>query len=339
MDSLGVGFVLDSILSILPKTLKTIVQNLPHATKEELEEIRIREGRPLEIVFRRGYAFVCGRSQLHSTPAPAYAPTREECASLLELVTNYSVYTFDEELRRGFITVRGGHRIGLAGRTVLEQGQVKQIKEVSGFNIRVARQAIGAGQKVLPYLIDRDLESVHTTLIISPPQQGKTTMLRDLIRLVSGGSWPDSKRPGQGLKLGVVDERSELAACVHGVPTFDVGPRTDVLDGCPKAEGMMMLIRSMSPDVLAVDEIGRPEDAAAIHEAVRSGIRVFATAHGRDLDEIRRRPVLRELILDNVFHRYVVLSKRNGAGTVEAVYGGNGVRLDSRNLEIRDRGG
>nr|WP_275983781.1 stage III sporulation protein AA [Paenibacillus hamazuiensis] len=329
MDSLGVCLVLESILAILPKTIKAIVQNLPIAVKEQLEEIRVRERRPLEIIYRGGYGFVSADSETGSAPDAAYRPSREDCASILELITRYSVYTFDEELRRGFITVQGGHRVGLAGRTVLEQGKVKQIKDVTGFNIRIARQAVDAGKMVLPYLIDPGLSSVHPTLIVSPPQQGKTTMLRDLARLISSGSGQDPPVHGRGLKVGIVDERSELAASVHGVPTFDVGPRTDVLDGCPKAEGMMMMIRSMSPDVLAVDEIGRPEDAIAIHEAVRAGIRVLATAHGNDLADIRSRPILRELMADGVFSRYVVLSRRRGAGTVEAVYDGQGARLDA----------
>ncbi len=127
------------------------------------------------------------------------------------------------------------------------------------------------------------MRSIHHTLIISPPQQGKTTLIRDLARLISRGEWGANNVSTSGKKVGVVDERSELAACVKGVPRFDLGPRTDVMDGCPKAEGMMMMIRSLSPDVLIVDEIGRPEDADAIHEAVHTGIRVVATAHGAEL--------------------------------------------------------
>ncbi|WP_276322038.1 stage III sporulation protein AA [Paenibacillus thalictri] len=321
---------MDTILSILPTSLKAIMQNLPNATKDILEEIRIREKRPLEIIFRGGYAFVGAKSQLYREPGSAYVTSREECAAVLELATHHSVYTFDEELRRGYITISGGHRVGLAGRTVLEQGKVKQIKEVSGFNIRIAREAAGSGSKVLPLITDHEAHSVLPTLIISPPQQGKTTLLRDLTRLISSGIWPSPLWAGLGLKVGIVDERSELAACSHGVPTFDVGPRTDVLDGCPKAEGMMMMIRSMSPDIIAVDEIGRPEDAEAIHEAVRAGIRVMATAHGRDLADVSRRPILKQLIQDGVFQRYVVLSRRAGPGTVEFVCGGNGEPIQQR---------
>ncbi|MGO4273638.1 stage III sporulation protein AA, partial [Paenibacillus sp. TAF58] len=168
-------------------------------------------------------------------------------------------------------------------------------------------------QEVLPQLIDPLLRSIHHTLIISPPQHGKTTLIRDLARLISRGEWGTNYVSASGKKVGVVDERSELAACVKGVPRFDLGPRTDVMDGCPKAEGMMMMIRSLSPDVLIVDEIGRPEDANAIHEAVHTGIRVVATAHGADYEDVRRRPVLKQLLDEGVFTRYVILQRRKGA--------------------------
>lgn len=271
-----------------------------------LEEIRIREGRPLEILYgsRNGFPDAAGR--LSSSPEQAYIPDREECVRLLDVLTRHSLYSFEEELRRGYITVAGGHRIGLAGRAVLENGKVKMLKDVTSFNIRYARQVKGCGGRVLPQLLDRDASTVHHTLVLSPPQQGKTTLIRDLVRLISEGT---RELPG-GRKVGIVDERSEIAACVRGVPTFDLGPRTDVLDGCPKAEGMMMMIRSMSPEVLVVDEIGTLQDAEAVWEAMNAGIRVIATAHGRDLEESGGRPALRKLLQEGIFRRFVQLSRQ-----------------------------
>ncbi|KRF12076.1 stage III sporulation protein AA [Paenibacillus sp. Soil787] len=305
--------MLDSIMYLLPQTFRFLLAALPPDVQASVEEIRVRESRPLEISWGDRYTFVGERGEMVTQEMKAYKPTRQDCLTLLEMLTNHSLYTFEEELRRGYITIAGGHRVGLAGRTVLDQGHVKQIRDVSSFNIRIAREIQGVGQEVLPHLFDPLLRSIHHTLIISPPQHGKTTLIRDLARLISRGEWGANNVSASGKKVGVVDERSELAACVKGVPRFDLGPRTDVMDGCPKAEGMMMMIRSLSPEVLIVDEIGRPEDANAIHEAVHTGIRVVATAHGADYDDVRRRPVLKQLLDEGVFTRYVILHRRKGA--------------------------
>jgi len=295
----------DSIQDLLPPGIKSIVSKLSPEIAARLEEIRIREGRPLEIVYGGRHAFPDAGGRPAAIPADAYHPGHEECIRLLDLLTKHSLYSYEEELRRGYITIAGGHRIGLAGRAILEGGRVKLLRDVTSFNIRIARQVKGCGAKVLPLLLDREAKAVHHTLVLSPPQQGKTTLIRDLVRLISEGT---RELPG-GRKVGVVDERSEIAACVRGVPTFDLGPRTDVLDGCPKAEGMMMMIRSMSPEVLVVDEIGTVQDAEAVWEAMNAGIRVIATAHGRDLAESSGRPALKRLLQEGIFTRLVQLSR------------------------------
>ncbi|WNR42565.1 stage III sporulation protein AA [Paenibacillus roseipurpureus] len=305
--------MLASIAHLLPQNIRMLLSELPANVQANLEEIRVRESRPLEISWEDRYAFISERGQMMNQESQAYKPNRQDCQTLLEMLTNHSLYTFEEELRRGYITVSGGHRVGLAGRTILDQGHVKQIRDVSSFNIRIAREIRGVGQDILPYLVDPSRGNIHHTLIISPPQQGKTTLLRDLARLISRGEWGHRNADLSGKKVGIVDERSELAASVKGVPRFDLGPRTDVLDGCPKAEGMMMMIRSMSPEVLIVDEIGRSEDAIAIHEAVHTGIRVLASAHGASYEDVRRRPVLKQLMEEGVFMKYVILQRRKGA--------------------------
>jgi stage III sporulation protein AA len=293
----------DSIQDFLPPGVKSIVSKLPGEVAAQLEEIRIREGRPLELVYGGRHAFPDASGRLTGTAAEAYHPGHEECIRLLDLLTKHSLYSYEEELRRGYITVAGGHRIGLAGRTILEGGKVRLLRDIASFNIRIARQVKGCGASVLPRLLDPAVRSIHHTLVLSPPQQGKTTLIRDLIRLISEGT---KELPG-GHKVGVVDERSEIAACVRGVPTFDLGPRTDVLDACPKAEGMMMMIRAMSPEVLVVDEIGTVQDAEAVWEAMNAGIRVIATAHGRNLAECGSRPALRRLLAEDIFTRLVQL--------------------------------
>ena len=308
--------MLDGLLKLLPAELAALVRALPASVLDGLEEIRVRQGRPLEIGHDGGYAFVTPDGALSADPAAGYRPDERLCARLLERITNHSLYAMEEELRRGFVTVPGGHRIGLAGRTVLEGGAVRGLRDIGAFNIRIARERRGAAARLLPHIADRARRSVLSTLIVAPPQQGKTTMLRDIVRTVSYGDWPMPEARGwPARKVGVVDERSEIAACVRGVPVFDVGPRTDVLDACPKAEGMMMLLRSMSPELLAADEIGRPEDADAIREAAHAGVPVIATAHAGGLEDARGRTTIRRLLDEGAFAAVVEL-RRRGPETV-----------------------
>ncbi len=311
--------MLAHIAHLLPLEMKMLLDKLPDQTKEYLEEVRIREGRPLEIGYRGQSRFVACDGSVRITADEAYKPSTEQCRKLLERITNYSLYAMEEELRRGFITVSGGHRIGLAGRTIFEGGTVRAIRDIGAFNIRVAREVVGASSLLLPKLLDASRKTLHSTLILAPPQQGKTTLIRDIARSISYGLWPaEGEKLWSGRKVGIVDERSEIAACVRGIPTFDVGPRTDVMDACPKAEGMMMLLRSMSPEVLIADEIGRPEDGDAIREASHAGVSVIATAHAYDLQDAKGRPVLFKLIEDGTFSQVVEL-KRTSDGIMHRV--------------------
>lgn len=314
------------ILAFLPPRIRGILERLPGKAAERLEEIRIREARPLEVVVEGESRFVGADGTMVPDYDRAYRPSKEDGLKLLDLLTGHSLYTFEEELRRGYITIAGGHRVGLAGKTVLERGEVRHIRDIGSFNIRVARAIPGLARTLLPEIWDESAGNVHQTLLISPPRQGKTTLLRDLARLISSGAGEGRLRQA-GLRVGIVDERSEIAASVKGVPAFDVGPRTDVLDGCPKAEGMMMMIRSMSPEVLVVDEIGRQEDAAALQEALHAGVRVIATAHGRDAADVRGRPVMRRMLEEGVFSRLVELSRTGHAGTRFTIRDGTGRKL------------
>jgi stage III sporulation protein AA len=219
----------------------------------------------------------------------------------------------EEELKRGYITIEGGHRIGLGGKAILENGKVKGLRHLASFNIRIAREKIGSAEPLIPFLFDGNWKH---TMIIGPPQSGKTTLLRDLARIVSAGC---PEKGIQAMKAGIVDERSEIAGCVQGVPQLSFGPRIDVLDACPKAEGMMMMIRSLSPDVLIVDEIGREEDKQAILEAVNAGIALMMTTHGKSLEDIQKRPMLKEIVEQNVFERFLELSAEKNPGTICAI--------------------
>lgn len=314
---------MQAILSFLPVRIREIIEKLPAATAECLEEIRVREARPLEVVTDGESRFVAPDGSFTADAGRGFRPSKEDGLKLLDLLTNHSLYTFEEELRRGYITIAGGHRVGLAGKTVLERGEVKHIREVGSFNIRLARAIPGLAKPLLPAIWDDAAGTVHQTLVLSPPRQGKTTLIRDLARLISAGE----SKAAAGLRVAIVDERSEIAACVKGVPSFDVGPRTDVLDGCPKAEGMMMMIRSMSPEVLIVDEIGRPEDAVALQESMHAGVRVIATAHGRNISDVRTRPALRRMLEEGMFTRLIELSRSRSAGTAYTVWDASGRKV------------
>jgi len=300
---------LEAILSFLPKNIAQIVEKIPPNQKEELEEIRIRINRPIEITMSGSTRFL------------SYIIQPEDAFHLMNKISQFSIYTLEEELKRGYITVSGGHRIGLAGKVILEDGRVKAIRDISSFNIRIAKEKIGIAEPVIPYLY-RD--GWLNTMVIGPPQTGKTTLLRDVARIISTGV------PNKGIpagKVGVVDERSEIAGCVNGIPQLTFGNRLDVLDACPKAEGMMMMIRSMSPDVLVVDEIGRKEDAEAISEAVHAGIKLIMTTHGKSLTEIMNRPSLREILNQKIFERFIVLSRKAGPGTITHILDGSGTEM------------
>jgi len=279
------------------------------------EEIRLRRDRPLSLVTDTGDAWLSPHGLPISDPGSAYVVTGEDMTRTLGLVTQGSVYALEEEFRHGFVTLPGGHRVGLTGRALLEAGHIRTIAHVAGLSLRLSREVRGVARPLVGRLVTREGRP-RSGLIISPPGCGKTTILRDAVRLLSDGVPELGMR---GLRVGLVDERSEVAACYEGVPQRDVGLRTDVLDACPKAEGVFLLLRAMSPEVIAVDEVGRPEDTAALREALGAGAAVLATAHGSSVEDLRARPMMRALAETGLFHVFVVLSRRRGPGTVEAV--------------------
>ncbi|MBO8176757.1 MAG: stage III sporulation protein AA [Bacillus sp. (in: Bacteria)] len=303
---------MESVFSMLPKKVAEVVRRLPPTIVEEMEEIRLRTFRPVE---------VCTRGNPYFLP---YTFTEEDAEHLINRLSNHSFYTLEEELKRGYITIEGGHRVGLAGKVVLEQGMVKGLRQLSSFNIRIARQKIGVGEPLIPFLFDG---TWRHTMIIGSPQTGKTTLLRDLARIISSGYEPFGI---PAMKVGIVDERSEIAGCLRGIPQLDFGYRVDVLDGCPKAEGMMMMIRSMSPDVLIVDEIGREEDGKAIMEAMNAGITLLTTTHGKNLEDIQKRPILQQILKEQRFQRFIELNRQKGPGSVAHIRGENGEYLDRK---------
>lgn len=230
------------------------------------------------------------------------------------------MYAFDEEMKQGFLTVSGGHRIGLAGKIVMEGERVQCIRHISFLNIRFSHQVRGCADTLMPYLTQNG--NVCHTLIIAPPRCGKTTVLRDVIRQLSDGS-----ETRAGITVGVVDERSELAGSYLGIPQNDLGIRTDVLDGCRKSEGMLMLLRAMSPQVIAVDEIGSTQDGYALESVFHCGCKLLATAHGSSVEDVRRRALLNRMAEQRMFERYVVLGIGASGGRRRQVLDADGVLL------------
>lgn len=327
---------IDNILIKLPESMRDRIEKLPAQTLQQLEEIRIRTNTDtLLISGGREYSLRDGDEI-----------TAEVLEEILNRLLDYSYYAYEEELSRGYITIEGGHRVGICGRVTLENGQVHLIKDVSSLNIRRSREITGASEKILgavlspakapaesvpnagisagcgdekspvtsdlfgvcPSSADYGRMVVRNTLIISPPKCGKTTMLRDLARNLSNA----------GFRIGICDERSEIAGCYDGKTSYDLGPRTDVLDGCPKADGILMLIRAMSPDVVMTDEIGKPEDATAIRSALSAGVKIITTIHGSSFEDAAKSAV-GSLITDHVFETLIFLSAQPVTGTVEKI--------------------
>lgn len=307
--------IFNEMLLVLPVRLRSLFKSIPKDIISRMEEIRLRANKPLIINAKGEDYFLTNTGKTTKVLHNIIMVNKKDIDTCFQLVTDYSAYALEEEIKNGFITIKGGHRIGICGKTIIENNSVKTIKDISGLNIRFSKEKLGCGDKVIKYLIESS-ESIYNTLIISPPQCGKTTILRDVIRLISNGV---PQYNFKGLKVGVVDERSEIGGCYNGVPQNNVGIRTDILDGCPKAEGMIMLIRSMSPRVIATDEIGRDEDMYALREAINAGVRFITTIHGDSIEDVCRRGNIGSLIESKVFQRIILLSNKPKVGTVQKV--------------------
>ncbi len=289
----------NSIIEILPET---ILNKIRQIDMNILQELRIKVGLPLILETNVGEKVI------------DYICRYEDLKTITQRVSKYSMYAFEEDIRQGFITIKGGHRIGLTGEWVIEKEKVKTIRNISSLNIRVTKEILGAADSVIPYITSKN--TVINTIIISPPKCGKTTLLRDITRTLSNGI---SSRGFKGKKISVIDERSEIGACFKGIPQMDLGIRTDVFDNCIKSEGMFMAIRSMSPEVIICDEIGTSKDVDALIKAFSSGVNIITSIHGYGIKDLYNREIFKDLLINRVIKRVVVLSNNKGPGTIEQI--------------------
>ena len=293
---------MDKVLKYFPDKIKRVLEE--NKEDSNLEEIRIRNNKPIILKY----------STIEKTVR--YYPNSDEMMTILQLICENSIYSYQKQIIEGFVTLKGGHRVGLAGSCVVENGQVININYINGFNFRISRQIIGCSKDALKHIIDLSKNQVKNTLIVSPPGAGKTTLLRDIVRQISSGI---KNLKFRGLTVGVVDKRGEIASLYKGESRNEIGSKTDIIEGVKKSIGMKMLIRSMSPKVIVADEIGGQDDIEIIKYAVCSGCKGIFTAHGANFDDIYINPVLKELINSHIFEVIIFLDAKQ-RGTIDEVY-------------------
>lgn len=293
--------MIDEVLRVLPSYISNEIVKLNCANN--ITEIRIRT--KSKIIVR------CSKNEYIID----FIATPKIILDILLTVSKNSIYAIQNDINNGFVVIRGGHRIGICGEVVYVDSKIKNIKNICGLNIRIARQVFGCADLILPKIIKGN--KILNTLIVSPPGCGKTTLLRDIVRQVSNGI---QALNFSGKNVSLVDERGEIASVYEGVPSLDVGVRTDVMSNALKSSGMKMMIRSMSPDVIATDEIGKKEDIQAIKEAVLSGVSVIFTIHGDSLNSINKNDDIKELLNLKIFSKIIILSNGKIPGIVEKIY-------------------
>ena len=286
---------IDEILRYFPNKIYQIFFNLFQENSkiaEELQEIRMRAERPIILKLRERDLIL------------QYNITQAEILQIVERLCENSIYAYKNQICEGFITVKGGHRIGLTGSCVIENGKIINVKHISSLNFRLAREVLNCSTRVLREVIDIENKSIYNTILVAPPGRGKTTMLRDIIRRLSNGI---DEINFKGKTCGVVDERGEIAAMYKGIPQNDVGIRTDIIENVEKNQGIHMLIRTMAPEIIACDEIGSKDDVEAIHYALYSGVKGIFTMHGKNIEDIKNNKQIYELIENREIQKVVFL--------------------------------
>ena len=295
---------MQSILKYFPEKIEHKIAEEILDKFDNLDEIRIRALRPIILKLSDGEKVI------------KYSVSTDEILSCLQLLCENSIYSYQNEICNGYITVRGGHRVGISGSCVIENNKIINIDYIFSLNFRIARQILGCSNKILKYILDLENNNIYNTLIISPPGSGKTTILRDLIRQISSGI---KEIKFKAINVGIVDERGELASLYKGLPQNEIGTKVDIIENVPKYKAMKMLIRSMAPKVIVADEIGAAEDIEAINYTVCSGIKGIFTAHGSSFEDIILNPVIKDLIGMHLIERIIFLDE-NQKGKIKDIY-------------------
>ncbi|MGL6105375.1 stage III sporulation protein AA [Romboutsia sp.] len=306
------------VVNALSANIKEKIKNIAQDNRNiNIEEIRLRNQKPLILnANNKDYFYNINSNKLDTKINNSYIVTKEDIEQTFQIICKYSIHSFMDDIKKGFITLQGGHRVGLVGKVIIEDGQVKNIKHISSLNIRVSREIIGCSDKIISHIVGLN-NKVNNTLIISPPQCGKTTLVRDIVRNLSNGN---EKYGFEGIKVALIDERNEISGSYLGTPQMDVGIRTDIIETCPKDLGIIMLLRSMSPNIIVTDEIGNIDEIKALYTALNGGVNLITTVHGDSIEDIKNRKELNMLLDKELFKKVIILSAKKGPGTIEKIY-------------------
>ncbi len=284
------------ILTYLPENIKKIFDVVFESQADLIQEIRLRGMKPLVIETLRGSFFVSEKGEISQVINDTYILMPDDIKSVFQIICENSVYAHLEDIKQGFITIKGGHRIGFTGKAVCDRGKIESLKDISSINIRIAREYKNCSLDFIKYIIGDG--GIKSTLFISPPMCGKTTIIRDVAREISE----------RGYKVGIADDRGEIAAMYKGIPQNDVGIHTDVIENAPKKEAISMLLRTMSPKVIISDEISNQDDSCAVMQCFGTGVKVIGSAHGNSPDDVIDKSFLKPLIGRGGFENIIVLS-------------------------------